>query len=74
MLLRNKLRQLSVITGKENAAKYWSYTIAMFLTSFNVYFVFGNACFMYISYVLKLLCGFFGQGLAFLVNTGCAVL
>jgi len=36
----------SVIMGKENASKEWNYIIAMFLTSFNVYFVFGYACFM----------------------------
>jgi len=35
-----------VITGKENASKEWNCTISMFLTSFNVYFVFGYACFM----------------------------
>jgi len=36
----------SVIIGKENASKEWDCTISMFLTSFNVYFVFGYACIM----------------------------
>jgi len=36
----------SVITGKENASKDWNCMILMFLTSFNIYFVFGCACFM----------------------------
>ena len=35
-----------VITGKENASKDWNCIISMFLTSFNIYFVFGCACFM----------------------------
>jgi len=33
-------------TGKENASKEWNCIISMFLTSFNVCFVFGYACFM----------------------------
>jgi len=36
----------SVITGKEYASKDWTCAISMFLTSFNVYFVCGCACFM----------------------------
>jgi len=36
----------SVIVGKENASKEWNCIISMFLTSFNVYFVFGYACIM----------------------------
>jgi len=37
----------SVFTRKEYASKYWTYVISMFfLTSFNVYFVCGCACFM----------------------------
>jgi len=40
----------SVITGKENASKDRNYVILMFLMSVNIYFVFGNACFMYIMY------------------------
>jgi len=39
----------SVITGKENAWKYWNCVISLFLTSFSVYFVFGYACFMCVS-------------------------
>jgi len=35
-----------VITGKENASKEWNCIISMFLTSFNVNFVFGYACFI----------------------------
>ena len=48
----------SAITGKENASEEWNCIISMSLTSFNVYFVFGFACFMCI-YTLKLLSGFF---------------
>jgi len=48
----------SVISGKENASKEWNCIISMFLTGFNVCFVFGYACFMCIC--LKLLYGFFG--------------
>ena len=44
LLIRNKLWQC--IYGKENASKYWNCIISMFLASFNVYFVFGIACFM----------------------------
>jgi len=36
---------MSVITGKENASKDWNCIILMFPTSFNIYFVFGYACF-----------------------------
>jgi len=35
----------SVIMGKENAYKAWNCVISMFLTSFDVYFVYDNACF-----------------------------
>ena len=78
-LIRSKCTTVSVITGKENASKDRNYVILMFLMSVNIYFVFGNACFMYIMYhnhVLKLLMlayltlVFWGQGLAFLVKTG----
>jgi len=34
----------SVIMGKENVSKEWNCIISMFLTSFNVSFVFGYAC------------------------------
>ena len=33
-------------TWKENTSKEWNCVISMFLTSLNVYFVFGYACFM----------------------------
>jgi len=33
----------SVITGKINASKEWNCIVSMFLTSFNVCFVFGYA-------------------------------
>jgi len=46
----------SVITEKEYDSKDWTCAISMFLTSFNVYFVCGYACFMCAS---KLLSGFF---------------
>jgi len=36
----------SAITGKEIASKDWNCIIAMFLSSLNVYFVVGYACFM----------------------------
>jgi len=35
-----------LITGKENLSKEWNCITSMFLTSFNVYFVFGYAYFM----------------------------
>jgi len=38
----------SVITGKEYASKDWTCLISMFLSSFDVYFVCGCACFMFI--------------------------
>jgi len=44
----------SVITGKENAFKYWNYIISMFLTSLTSILY---ACFICIC--LKLLSGFF---------------
>jgi len=47
----------SVNTGKENALMI-GIVLYRFLTSFNVYFVFGYACFMRIC--LKLPSGFFG--------------
>jgi len=42
----DKKQMGSVITGKEYASKDWTCVISMFLTSFNVYFVCGCACFM----------------------------
>jgi len=36
----------SAITGKEYTSKDWTCVISMFLTSFNVYFVCGCACFI----------------------------
>jgi len=36
----------SVITGKQYASQDWTCVISIFLTSFNVYFVCGCACFM----------------------------
>jgi len=47
----------NVITGKENASKEYNYIMSMFLTSFNVYFVFGYTCLCVDA--LKLLSGFF---------------
>jgi len=55
----------SVITGKGNASKDWNCIISMSLTSFNIYFVFGYACFVCIC--LKSAKCFF---LAFLVKRG----
>jgi len=36
----------SVIVGKEIASKECNCIVPMFLTSFNVYYVFGYSCFM----------------------------
>jgi len=58
----------SVITGKEYASKDWACIISMFfLTSFNVYFVCGCACFVCICLktAIWLFLAFFGQDLAF---------
>jgi len=37
----------TVITAKVNASKEWNCIVSMFLTSFNVCFVYGYAYFMY---------------------------
>ena len=37
----------SVIAGKVNASKKWNCIVLMFLTGFNICFVFGCAYFMY---------------------------
>jgi len=57
----------SVITGKEYAFKDWACVISMFLTCFNVCFVCGCACFMYICLkpAIWLSLAFLGQDLAF---------
>jgi len=62
----------SAITGKENASKEWNHIISMFLTSFNVYFVFGYACFMCICLktAIWLLLAFFGTRSVFFMKTG----
>ena len=36
--------------GKENASEGWNITF-MFLTSFNIYFVFGYACFIFVCFM-----------------------
>jgi len=46
MLLIKKQMRDSFITGKEYASKDWTCVISTFLTSFDVYFVCGCACFM----------------------------
>ena len=46
MLLKKKQMHNSVITGKEYTSEDWTCVISMFLTSFNVCFVCGCACFM----------------------------
>jgi len=63
----------NVITGKENASKEWNCITSMFLTGFNVYFVFGYAYFCV--FALKLLSVFFlaflgGKIWLFLMKTG----
>jgi len=57
----------NVITGKENDSKEWKCIISMFLTSFNVYSVFGYAYFMCICLKTAIwpFLAFLGQGLAF---------
>ena len=59
-LFNKKQMYVTVITGKENTSEDWNCITSMFQTSFNIYFVFGYACFMYV-YVLWLLSGFFGD-------------
>jgi len=58
-----------VITGKENASKDWNCIISMFLTSFNIYFVFGCACFMCICRKTAI-CSFWDKIWLFLAKTG----
>jgi len=45
-VINKKQMYNSVITGKENSSKDWNCIISMFLTSFNVYFVFVYAYFI----------------------------
>jgi len=49
----------SVMPGKGNASKSWNRIILMFLMSFNIYFVFGYACFMCICLKTAIRSGFF---------------
>jgi len=59
----------TVTMGKENASKDWNCIISMFLTSFNVYFVFVYAYFVCICLkTLIWLC--WDKVWLFLVNTG----
>ena len=73
-VIYKKQMQDSVITGKENASKDWNCTIIslMFLTSFNIYFVFEYACFTWICLKtgIWLFLAYWGQFLFFLVKTG----
>jgi len=64
-VIDKKQMQGSVIAGKEYTSKDWTCVISMFLTSFNVYFVCGFACFACIGCVSKLLSGFFGTRYGF---------
>jgi len=64
-VIAEKQMQDSVTMGKEYASKDWTCVISMFLTSSNVYFVCGCACFMCIC--LKTAIWVF---LAFLIKTG----
>jgi len=59
----------SAIMGKDNASKEWTCIVPMFLTSFNVYFVFRFAYFKCICLQTAIWL-FLRQGLAFLVKTG----
>jgi len=45
-VIQKKQMHDSVITGKEYASEDWTCALSMFLTSINVYFVCGCACFM----------------------------
>ena len=65
--LDEKQKHDSVIMGKENASKEWNCIIPMFLTSFNVYFVFGYTYFMCICFTTAICFFWFflRQGLAF---------
>jgi len=67
-----KQMYFSVITWKENVSKQWNCITSMFLTSFNVYFVFGFAYFICICLetAIWLFLGQQGEGLAFLMKTG----
>ena len=71
-IIDKKQMHNSVIMGKEYASKDWTCVISMFLTSFNVYFVFGCACFMCVCLktAIWVFLAFLGQGLAFFVKTG----
>jgi len=59
-IINKKQMHDSVITGKGNASKDWNCTISMFLTSFNVYFVFGYACVMCIC-IKTAICSFLDE-------------
>jgi len=59
----------SVIMGKENASKEWNCIISMFLTSFNVCFVFGYAYFMCV-FLKTAIWLFWDKVWLFLVKTG----
>jgi len=55
--------------GKENASEDWNCIISMFLRSFNIYFVFGYACFMCICLKTAIWL-FWDKVWLFLVKTG----
>ena len=59
----------SVITENEYASKDWTCVISMFLTSFNVYFVCGCACFMCLCFKTTISL-FWDKVWLFLVKTG----
>jgi len=63
-LIDKKQMYDSVITGKENASNEWNCIVSISLTSFNVYFVFGYAYFMFV-FLKTAIWLFLGQGLAF---------
>jgi len=63
----------NVITWKENVSKECNYITSMFLTSFNVYFVFGYAYFMCI-WLKTAMWLFLRQGLAFFYGDRLATL
>jgi len=63
----------NIITGKENASKEWNCIASMFLTGFNVYFVFGYAYFLCICLetAISLFLAFLGGMVwLFLMKTG----
>jgi len=71
-VIDKKQMRNSVITGKEYVSRGWTCVISMFLTSFNVYFVCGCACFICMcpKTAIWLFLAFLDKVWHFLVKTG----